>query len=79
MLWGVSKLNCKMMLSRHQESSKDQEQGKMGAKPLQKSVSGPETNLLYYRPTGKLNNLSLKFYTRQSSVLTFWLQFNTWQ
>lgn len=65
------------MLSRHQESSKDQEQGKMGAKPLQKSVSGPETNLLYYRPTGKLNNLSLKFYTRQSSVLTFWLQFNT--
>ena len=51
-----------MTLSRHQESSKDQEQGKMGAKPLQKSVSEQQTNLLYYRPAGKINNLSLKFY-----------------
>lgn len=27
--------------------------------------------------TGKNNALSLKFYTVQSNILTFWLQFNT--
>lgn len=32
---------------------------------------------VFYRPTGKNNALSLKFYTVQSNILTFWLQFNT--
>lgn len=33
------------------------------------------TSLL--QATGKNNALSLKFYTVQSNILTFWLQFNT--